>query len=331
MFLYLSNKSRQRFCGVCFFFLFWMPPCPCLPVVTGTVICKINCQEKCLHVNPFLEQPAIFLLAWQPASHRQETRLPCLPFLKAWHNLWKLINWKSMAIRLRRVEAVSLFELTRTGAWKNKGWPKAAEIAAKQALSKRDTTVITENKCQARAGFATMHRNSLSGCTTIWGLHVTAEISSWKSGRDQGLFRELHHFNPHSLQRPWFISILNLFFPAQEIYWHEACRGRLSWMDTEAPALSFTRRGALRLKTRGFHRGNTRQIKDDIWHWDMCHYCKLTHRSTQTWGSWPGERHVTILNRDQQKSGDSYFSLTVGGLGNCTHVADCKLEPSLPH
>lgn len=187
MFLYLSNKSRQ---GWVFFFL-WMPPCPCLSVVTGTVICKINCQEKCLHVNPFLEQPAIFLPAWQPASHKQETRLPCLPFLKAWHNLWKLINWKSMAIRLRRVEALSLFELTRTRAWKNKGWPKAAETAAKQALSKRDTTAITENKCQARAGSATTHRNAVSGCTTIWGLHVTAEVSSWKSGSDQDLFREL--------------------------------------------------------------------------------------------------------------------------------------------
>lgn len=168
-----------------------MPHCPCLSEVTGIVICKINCQEKCLHVNPFLEQPTIFLPVWQPASHKQETRFPCLPFLKAWHNLWKLINWKSMAIRLRRVEAVSLFELTRTRAWKNKGWPTAAETAAKQALSKRDTTVITENKCQARAGSATRHRNALGGYTTIWGLHVTAEISSWKSGSDQDLFREL--------------------------------------------------------------------------------------------------------------------------------------------
>lgn len=84
-----------------------------------------------------------------------------------------------------------------------------------------------------------MQRNARSGCTTIWGLHVTAEISSWKSGSDQGLFRELHHFNPHSPQRPWFISILN-HFPAQaasqEIYGHMACRGRPSWMDTEDPA-----------------------------------------------------------------------------------------------
>lgn len=143
----------------------------------------------------------------------------------------------------------------------------------------------------------------------------TAEISSRKSGSDQGLFRGLQHFYPHSPQRPWFISILN-HFPAQaaswEIHWSEACRGRLSWMDTEAsaqgqilsPKPEFTRRGALRLKTHGFHRGKSRQIKDDIWHWEMCHYWKLTSSSMQTWGSWLGERHVTILNRDQQKSGD---------------------------
>lgn len=306
MFLYLSNKSRQRFCGVCFFwFFFWMPPCPCLSVVTGTVICKINCQEKCLHVNPFLGQPAIFLLAWQPASHKQETRLPCLPFLKAWHNLWKLINWKSMAIRLRRVEAVSLFELTHTGAWKNKSWPKAAEIAAKQALSKRDTTEITEINAKLE--------QALLPCTHIF----------WVSAPPFGVYTSQLRFPLGNLVvtkaclGSCTISILTVskdhgLSPFWTLFQHRkstgmrpAERGCPGWTERflHSQKPKFTRREALRLKTCGFHRGKTRQIKDDIWHWEMCHYCKLTNRSTQTWGSWPVERHVTILNRDQQ-SGD---------------------------
>jgi len=85
MSLYLTNKARQglRLLFFCVSTFLAAPSSLSLSApVTRTAIRRFNHQKKCLHVNPFLEQAAIFLLEWQPASSVQETRLTCLPFKK---------------------------------------------------------------------------------------------------------------------------------------------------------------------------------------------------------------------------------------------------------
>lgn len=55
-------------------------------------------------------------------------------------------------------------------------------MAAKQVLSKRDTTIIIKNKGQARA-LCYHEQKYLGGCTIIQGLHVATEIYFWSRPR----------------------------------------------------------------------------------------------------------------------------------------------------
>lgn len=122
-----------------------------------------------------------------------------------------------MAIRLRGDEAVSLFKLTQTVAWKKKkGWPKTSEITAKQALSRRDTRIIIKNKDQARA-FSSQAQKYIRQLHHHPGLtrksqHVLLEAWSWPSIAWRTAANQLQwHFNPQGPQTiifTVFISIL---------------------------------------------------------------------------------------------------------------------------